>query len=241
MRAIICGDTHNGAVFGLGGPNGKGGNTRVDDYENSLNSIIDYCINTNADIFIQTGDLFETRNPTPEQIKIVDKALKRLSNANIATFVIMGNHDYKKTGSTFTSSISSLSSAEYTNVRMLLEPEVIHFSNKKKEGANLLLIPYRDKRMYSGSSVKACSEGYDSHVMSLLSEIENKDPTIAVGHNFFMEGSYNDYGGSEILANPLAFVGADAVFMGHLHQFRIQRKHAPVCVYTGSMLTLIKI
>ena len=31
MRAIICGDVHIGAVFGLGGGNGSGGNTRVDD------------------------------------------------------------------------------------------------------------------------------------------------------------------------------------------------------------------
>ena len=235
MRAIICGDTHIGAVFGLGGPNGKGGNTRIDDYEKSLNSIIDYCIETKADIFVQTGDIFESRNPTPEQIKIVDKALRRLSNANIATFVIMGNHDYKKTGTTFTSSISSLSSAEYTNVRMLLQPEVVHFCNKDKERVNLLLVPYRDKRMYSGANTKEMSEAYDSHMMELIASVKNKDPVIAVGHNFFMEGSYNDYGGSEILANPLAFAGVDAVFMGHLHQYRILRKHAPVCVYTGSM------
>ena len=93
MRSIICGDTHIGAVFGLGRPNGRGGNTRVDDYESTLNSIIDYTIESKADIFIQTGDLFEHRDPSPQHMKIVDKALKRLSNANIATFVLMGNHD----------------------------------------------------------------------------------------------------------------------------------------------------
>tara|TARA_B100000131_G_scaffold323209_1_gene380535 strand:+ start:6257 stop:7426 length:1170 start_codon:yes stop_codon:yes gene_type:complete len=235
MRAIICGDTHIGAVFGLGGPNGAGGNTRVDDYENSLNSIIDYAIETKADIFIQTGDLFEHRNPAPEHIKIVDKAFKRLSNANIATFVIMGNHDYKKTGSTFTSSISSLSSSEYPNVRMLLEPEVIQFHNSENQGVNLLLVPYRDKRMYKGDSVKEQSDAYNDHIREMMSSISNDDPVVAVGHNFFYEGSYNDYGGAEVLANPLAFSGADAVFMGHLHQYRILRKHAPVCVYTGSM------
>ena len=31
MRAVICGDTHIGAIFGLGKNNGRGGNTRVDD------------------------------------------------------------------------------------------------------------------------------------------------------------------------------------------------------------------
>ena len=52
MRAVICGDTHIGAVFGLGRPNGLGGNTRVDDYEATLNSIIDYTISSKADIMI---------------------------------------------------------------------------------------------------------------------------------------------------------------------------------------------
>ena len=133
MRAVICGDTHIGAVFGLGRPNGKGGNTRVDDYEKTLNSIIDHTIDSGADIFIQTGDLFEHRDPSPQHMKIVDKALKRLSNANIATFVIMGNHDYKRSGSEFTSAISSLAACEYPNVRMLLDPEVVEVCNSKNE------------------------------------------------------------------------------------------------------------
>ena len=58
---------------------------------------------------------------------------------------------------------------------------------------------------------------------------------IAVGHNFFYEGSYNDYGGAELMVRPNAFRGCDVAMMGHLHQFRVLRKTAPVCIYTGSM------
>lgn len=234
MRAIICGDAHIGAVFGLGKSNGKGGNTRIDDYEKSLNYIVDYTIESGADIFIQTGDIFEHRDPSLENMAIVDTALKKLSRAGVSTFVIMGNHDYKKNGETFTSSITSLTAAEYSNVRMVLDPENIHVSNGK-ESVNLLLIPYRDRRMYPGKTIEAQSNGYNAHVKELISKIPNSDPTIAVGHNFFFEGSYNDFGGTEILANPDHFEGCDAVLMGHLHQFRIVRKRAPACVYTGSM------
>ena len=235
MRAVICGDTHIGAVFGLGRPNGKGGNTRVDDYEKTLNSIIDHTIDSGADIFIQTGDLFEHRDPSPQHMKIVDKALKRLSNANIATFVIMGNHDYKRSGSEFTSAISSLAACEYPNVRMLLDPEVVEVCNSKNEKVNLLLIPYRDKRMYSGSNIREQSASYNDHIKDLVSKNGSELPMIAVGHNFFFEGSYNDYGGSEVMAAPISFRGCDAVVMGHLHQFRVLQKTAPVCIYSGSM------
>lgn len=235
MRAIICGDAHIGAVFGLGRPNGSGGNTRVDDYESTLTHIVDYTINTKADIFIQTGDMFESRDPSLEHMNIVDKALKRLSNANIATFVIMGNHDYKKSGQTFTSSISSLSASEYPNVRTLLDPEVISVCNASNEKVDLVLIPYRDRRMYDGSDIRTQSSGYNSHIMDLISSADKTGPVVAVGHNFFYEGSYNDYGGTEVMAIPQSFQGCDLAMMGHLHQFRVLRKTAPVCVYTGSM------
>ena len=235
MRAIICGDTHIGAVFGLGRPNGHGGNTRVDDYENTLNKIIDYTIDTNADIFVQTGDLFEHRDPSPQHMKIVDKALKRLSNANIATFVIMGNHDYKRSGSEFTSAITSLAASEYSNVRMILEPEIVEVCNSKNEKVNLLLLPYRDRRMYKGANIREQTSGFNSHVESLVKDAKGELPLIAIGHNFFFEGSYNDYGGSEVMAAPGSFNGCDIAIMGHLHQFRVLQKRAPVCIYSGSM------
>lgn len=235
MRIVVCGDTHIGAVFGLGRPNGSGGNTRVDDYEKTLNYIIDHCIDTKVDIFVQTGDMFEHRDPSIEHMDIVDKALKRLSNANIATFVIMGNHDYKKSGASFTSSITSLSASEYPNVRMLLEPEVVQVCNADNEKVNLALLPYRDRRMFDGSNIREQSANYDSEVRGLIESVSNKDPIISIGHNFFYEGSFNDYGGTEILASPMTFEGCDIAMMGHLHQFRVLRKRAPVCVYTGSM------
>jgi exonuclease SbcD len=235
MRAVICGDTHIGAVFGLGRPNGHGGNTRVDDYEATLNSVIDYTIESNANIFIQTGDLFEHREPSPQHMKIVDKALRRLSNANIATFILMGNHDYKRSGEEFTSSITSLAAAEYPNVRMLLEPEVVEVCSAKNERVNLLLFPYRDRRMYPGANIRERTAGYNKHIEDLVAKVDNDNPIVAVGHNFFFEGSYNDYGGSEVMAAPGSFNGCDIAVMGHLHQFRVLQKRAPVCIYSGSM------
>lgn len=235
MRAVICGDAHIGAVFGLGRANGSGGNTRVDDYEASLNHIIDYTINSGADIFIQTGDMFEFRDPDVRHMKVVDKALKKLSNANISTFVIMGNHDYRRNGNSFSSSLSSLAANDYPNVRIVLEPEVIQVAKSDGESTSLLLLPFRDKRMYSGKTNKEQSAAFEDQIQSMIASASDQHPIIAVGHNFFFEGSYNDFGGSELMVRPGCFRGCDAAFMGHLHQFRVVRKTSPVCVYTGSM------
>jgi len=235
MKVVICGDTHIGAVFGLGGSNKKGGNTRVDDYEKTLNYIVDYSINKKVDMFIQTGDAFETRNPAPEHMDIMSRAIKKLSMANITSVIIMGNHDYIRNSDGFTSAITTLAAKDYPNVRLLTEPDVIKFDNRTGGAANVVLLPYRDRRMYPGKTTKEDSEFYELGLKTLLSRCDDGIPTVAVGHNFFFTGSYGDYGGTEILANPEAFSGCDLVVMGHYHQFKRVRHTNPVAIYTGSM------
>ncbi len=235
MKTIICGDTHIGAVFGLGRANGSGGNTRIDDYERSLNFIIDYAISNEVEVFIQTGDLFEVRNPAAEHIQIADKAIKRLSDANIFTVIIMGNHDYRKTGDTYTSALATMQANSYKNVRILLKPESITYHNKRDESQAMLFVPYRDKRMYPGSNSKECTDLFNSHLKEMIEKLPEGVTSLVVGHNFFFEGSYFDYGGHEVLVSPDSLSKADLVVMGHHHEFRKIRRSEPAAYYVGSL------
>lgn len=235
MKTLILGDSHIGCVQNLGKPNGAGGNTRVDDYERSLNFVVDYAIRTKADILVQTGDLFETRSPTTEHIQIADRAIKRLSDAGIFTIVIMGNHDYKKTGETFTSALATMQANSYQNVRILLEPEVINYSNKSGDSQSMILLPYRDRRMYPGATIKESTDLYNQHIKNLAAKVDGKSASLAVGHNFFFDGNYFDFGGHEVLASPDSFTGIDAVVMGHYHTAKSVRKANPIAHYCGSM------
>jgi exonuclease SbcD len=235
MKTVICGDTHIGNVMSMGRPNGSGGNTRVDDYERSLNFIIDYAIQNGVDVFIQTGDLFEVRNPTTEHIQIADRAIKRLSDANIFTAIIMGNHDYRKTGESYTSALATMQANSYKNVRILLSPESIIYSNKSGESQSMLLIPYRDKRMYPGQTTKDCTDLFNAHLKELSEKLPDEIPSIAIGHNFFFEGNYFDFGGHEVLANPESFSKLDAVVMGHYHEFKKIKSSKPAAYYVGSL------
>lgn len=235
MKTIILGDSHVGAVFSMGHPNGAGGNTRVDDYEKSLNFVINYAIENKADIFISTGDVFEVRAPTTEHIQIVDRCIKRLSDAGIFSIILMGNHDYRRTGDLFTSALSTMQANSYQNVRILLEPEVINYSNKKNESQSMLLIPFRDKRMYTAQTSKESTDLFNKHIVDLVDTVDAKSASLAVGHNFYYEGNYFDFGGHEVLAAPDSFSKLDAVVMGHYHQFKLVRKTSPITYYIGSM------
>ncbi len=233
MKIVICGDSHLGAVYGLGGPNGKGGNTRIDDYENTLNWIVDYCINNSIDVFVQTGDAFDSRNPNVEEVSVMNRALKRLSMANITSIVIMGNHDYIRSGDGYTSSISTLAAKDYPNVRLVVDPQVVDVYDRDGDSASLILVPFRDRRLYGQKTNVEDSEKYDEEVNNLISQATGHK--ILVGHNFFYEGSYNDYGQTEVLSDWRKYKDVDVVAMGHYHQFRILNKKSPIVFYTGSM------
>lgn len=233
MKIVICGDTHIGAVYGLGSQNLNGLNTRIYDYEKTLLNIVDHCINNEVDVFIQTGDLFDKRTPTPEQMEIANSAFKKLSANGIFCAVIMGNHDYKKNGPTYTSSILGLSAKDLPNVRMVIQPELITITNKSDK-ANLILLPFRDRKLFTGKNCREDSLQYEQEVADLLQKADDA-PTIAVGHNFFYEGSYSEYGGSEVLPKIEAFSECDFVAMGHYHNFKILKKKDPIAIYTGSM------
>ena len=236
MRIAICGDTHIGIVNGLGKKNNLGGNTRIDDYEKTLNYVVTYCIENNIDAFVQTGDLFEKRNPTPIELEVADRALRRLSAANVPSFVIMGNHDYKRHGGTYTSALTSLPAKHLPNIRLLINPESIFVSNEKGERVNLVLMPYRDKKMYKERGVQLASEKYENEIIELFDNCNDKFPSVFIGHNFYYEGSYNLYGGTELLANPKCFEKYDVSFMGHNHISReVKGDGNTPCFYTGSM------
>jgi DNA repair exonuclease SbcCD nuclease subunit len=147
----------------------------------------------------------------------------------------MGNHDYKRNGNTYTSSITSISAKDFPNVRMLVDPDLVTLSNHKNELCNIALVPFRDRRMYEGKTTKEDSNLYEEEVNRLVLSKDNNGPTILVGHNFFYEGQYTDFSGTEILCDPKNIFNCDAVIMGHYHSFRILSKKDPIAFYTGSM------
>jgi DNA repair exonuclease SbcCD nuclease subunit len=69
----------------------------------------------------------------------------------------------------------------------------------------------------------------------LASRIPDGMASIAVGHNFFFDGNYFDFGGHEVLVFPESFSNLDAVVMGHYHEFKRIKKSGPATYYVGSL------
>lgn len=236
MKIAILGDVHIGASHGLGKKNKDGTNSRSDDYKATLDWVASYCLENDVDVLVQTGDLFEHRNPSRQDMDLAEDFLKKMSAYGITTQVIMGNHDYKKSGTTYTSSLQNLSIDGHPEVSVYINPDVVHYINPLGERVNIVLMPFRDKRFYESKSLPEKTYEFNQEILSLINSCNKKYPTIFVGHNFIYEGSYNDFGATEVFAMKDTFFGIQAAFMGHYHASKqFVDKPGKRVFYTGSM------
>lgn len=236
MKIAILGDVHIGASHGLGKKNKDGSNSRSEDYKSTLDWVANYCFDNSIDVLVQTGDLFEKRSPSRHDFDIAESFLKKMSAYGITTMVIMGNHDYIRTGISHTSALKNLSIDGLPEVSIYLTPDCVQFVNPMGERANLVLMPFRDKRMFEGKSLQEKTYNFNQEILSFINKSDGKSPTIFVGHNFIFEGSYNDFGATEVFAKRDTFHGISAAFMGHYHNsktFSDQENNR--VFYTGSM------
>ena len=66
---------------------------RVEDFLTSLDFIVDTAIEREVDLVIFAGDAYKDRSPAPTFQREWGKRIMRLSNAEIPTILVVGNHD----------------------------------------------------------------------------------------------------------------------------------------------------
>ena len=236
MRVVIIGDIHLGAGYSFGKPDPDTGiNSRLLDYEKTLSNIISYTINKKFELCIMLGDIFETRNPSPQQIVVFYKQLKRLSDAGVTTYVISGNHDYIKTRK-ITSSLDPLKEIHIPRVSVFTDIDLVQFYDSNNEVLNVLLMPYRNRQSYDKQSneeavIEMAKEVY------LAKSKATTGPILLCGH-MMMEGTIpadaGEYGINELVLPFEIFEGIDVVINGHIHRPSIL-KESPLFIYSGSM------
>lgn len=240
MKVVIIGDIHFGAGYAFGKADPETGiNSRLLDYEKTLSNIIDFVIAKKIELCIMLGDIFETRNPSPQQIVVFYRQLKRLSNAGITTYVISGNHDYIKTRK-IASSLDPLKEINIPLVSVFTEIDLMTFTDSKNERINVLLMPYRNRQSYDRHSNEEALNDMIKEVRAIKDKAVVDAPILLCGH-MMMEGTIpadaGEYGINELILPFDMFEGMDVVINGHIHRSSILRAidNEPVFIYSGSM------
>ena len=93
IRSLHLADIHLGMEnYGRVDP-ATGLSSRLGDFLHSLDTALDYAVAQAFDLVLLAGDVYKNRDPSPTVQREFARRVRRLSEAGIPTFLLVGNHD----------------------------------------------------------------------------------------------------------------------------------------------------
>jgi exonuclease SbcD len=250
IRVIHFADVHIGMEnYGRLDPV-TGTSTRVRDFLDRLDEVIDYALNNDADLAVFAGDAFKNRDPDPTQQREFAKRIKRLAD-EVPTLLVVGNHDMPGM-STRANSVDIFHTLAVPGVIVGSKPEG-RVVNTKRGPLFLAWMPYpmRNrllvKEEHQGKSIEELEltlrEVVSKIVLDLANQAEDQDmPRLLAGHFTVEKARFGSERsvmlGKDVAVNAsiLADDSWDYVALGHIHRHQdLSEGGYPPVVYSGSL------
>jgi exonuclease SbcD len=250
IRMLHFADTHIGMEnYGKIDPN-TGTSSRVRDFLDRLDEVVDYAIDHGADLAVFAGDAFKDRSPDPTQQREFAQRIKRLAD-EMPTLLLVGNHDMP----------GMMVKANSLDIfRALDVPGVIVGYKDEAQVVQtahgpifLAWMPYpmRNRlmswRKYQGKSIEELNQGLRAEMANRLAVLTEEAavqdmPRVFVGHftieasKFGSERSVMLGGDLPILKSMVADPVWDYIALGHIHKHQdLNPQGYPPVVYSGSL------
>ena len=249
MRILHFSDLHIGVEnYGRTDPE-TGLSTRLGDFLDSLDQVVEFALNEGVDLVLLAGDAYKGRDPTQTHQREFAKRLNRLSQAGIPTFLLVGNHDLP----------AASSRATAVDIFPTLEVANIHVGNSLKTydvptpsgPLQVLAVPWprrsailsrEDSRGMSIEQVRqTLEERLTDGVEVAASQLDPTIPAILTGHvtvNGATVGTERSMMLGQdhvLLVSALDRPQVEYVALGHIHKHQILRPDPPMVVYSGSL------
>lgn len=250
IRVLHFADLHIGMEnYGRLDPE-TGLNQRVVDFLNRLDDVITYAITHEADLVLFAGDAFRTRSPDPTHQRAFAERIHRLSEAEIPTILLVGNHDVPVMEQRASSmDIFDVLRIPYITVaaRMeLLRVETrrgpIQVATAPYPVRQRLLTREQFRRLNQEQLDRATADLVAELIQGLAAKVDPALPAILLGH-FSVESAHwgserNIMVGRDVALPPSVLIDGvwDYVALGHIHQHQnINKDNNPPVVYPGSL------
>ncbi len=235
MKIAILGDPHIGGGYAMGKVDPINQiNSRLTDFLNTFDYVINYLVNNRIVHFIITGDVFDSKRPQAAELNLFAEKIAILSDLKIHTHILVGNHDLIYSQKTSTIELLNALKLPYVTVYSDIKTvECVGDCN-----ANITFLPFRNKKMLKCTTNEESIKRITDILNHELASNENGNHNILIGHlmvegtllSNVVEGEYH----GEIVMPFGSFNGFDAVIMGHVHTHTIIKKK-PFISYVGSM------
>ena len=222
MKILHCSDLHLGISLGSR-TNEQGINLRVCDFLNTFDKVIDYAIQEKVDLFMLLGDIFKNCIPSNLLQREFAKRVKRLSDAGILSFILIGNHD--RPGVVHNAhSLELYRELQIPNV-IISDVPGVYTLNRNDKKLGILSLPYFFKDSFA-------------RYEKLINKFEKQELDFKIiASHCMVQGSQmsNDYVCNEAEVH-LDFFNrkVDYVGLGDIHKYQVLSDNPPV-VYSGSL------
>ncbi len=222
---------------------------RVLDFLKSLDTIVDTAISQKVDMVIFAGDAYKDRSPAPTFQREWGKRIMRLSQAQIPTLLLVGNHDISPAAGR-AHAIQEFKTLQVPFVRVIDQPCFLgpdELWNVPIQIIGMPWIPRSGLMANTGetNSTEAFSrieENIGDLVERWIGEADESLPIVLTAHAS-IEGA--KFGGERLvmLGNDLVLSGSlvknqklNYVAMGHIHKPQdVNEGYQPPVIYPGSI------
>lgn len=234
MKICHFADTHIGG--NADGPTdpGTGLKGRVLDFLDSLDVMIDYCIDNDADIALFAGDAFHKQSPNPVLLNEFTKRIYRLSE-QCPVVLLVGNHDATYGSYDKVSSIEVYNSLQLKNILIGNKYEVIPIETK--DGIlQVATFPYPWRKLFPRQ------KDISNKIKELEKLVDDMYPSVFLGHFGIqgavasLESGYVIQDDTQLNTSWLSRGPWDYVALGHIHNHQcLNEGEVPPVVYAGSI------
>ena len=249
MRILHFSDLHIGVEnYGRTDPE-TGLSTRLGDFLASLDQVVEFALAENVDLVLLAGDAYKGRDPSQTQQREFAKRLARLSEANIPTFLLVGNHDLPNAVGRATA-VEIFHTLRVPNVHV--GSSLQNYTIATRSGPlQILAVPWpRRSGMLSreasrGKSIDEIREEVERRMTDAIHrrarELDPQMPAVIAAHltvNGATVGTERSMmlGRDHVLmAGDLVRPQVDYVALGHIHKHQVLRTEAPMMAYSGSL------
>ncbi|MDO8638059.1 MAG: exonuclease SbcCD subunit D, partial [Candidatus Daviesbacteria bacterium] len=229
MKLLHTGDLHIGMTNYSKLDPETGLESRLLDFLNTLDFIIDKAISENVDAFLFAGDAYKTRDPSPTQQRGFGERIKKITKAGIPVIMVIGNHDTPNAEGK-ANTLDIYSALEIDNVFVSRKPELLNIPTKSGN-LQVLTLPWMQKIDYKKIGDK---------LLSMYEHIKPEDgPAILLAHAEIEGSSFGSEKGLALVSDttlPLSLLTEKKlsyIALGHIHKFQ-ELSQKPYVVYVGS-------
>ncbi|MCL4366798.1 exonuclease SbcCD subunit D [Patescibacteria group bacterium] len=202
--------------------------SRLLDFFQTFDFIIEQAIKEQVDAFIFAGDAYKTRDPSPTQQRGFGERIRKIVKAGIPVVMVVGNHDTPNAEGK-ANTLDIYSALEMEKVYVSRRPEFLQIPTK----AGILQVitaPWLHRHDF---------KSLGDLLPAMYQQINPDTPAILVGHLEVEGAAFGSEKGLAIINDvtiPLSLLTdrrLSYVALGHIHKHQVLNKE-PLVIYPGS-------